>query len=147
MEELFGGVLGFLSVRRWVHRRNKRRAQRLRESSTVECSLRSAEASPLLRRWRAGLATVKPGAMDFVPYVALGFRVRRPRTSSIQIEVLAIAEDLRTPEGREHGVVAGLIAEVQSVDFTVELALGDQNSLWAIEALAPSPDGCAVEHD
>lgn len=127
---ILGGLGG------WIVRR---RARRHKTRDVVECSLRdrSGSTSLLLRRWRAGEAHLAPGVITFEPFVALGFRVRRPRTPSIRIEVHDVSGPLRAASGAERWWFNGLVYEIETADGPLEWGLTPLTDIeWATGLVA-----------
>lgn len=139
MDEL-GGCLGGLLGGSYVARVWQRRARRQKLEGVIECAFRdrSGSTSRLMRRWRQGRATLAPGRITVVPFVALGFRMRRPRTTPIQITVLAVSAASRQARGRERWWVSGTVFEIDTPIGKVEWALSPFTDIaWAIHLVSP----------
>ncbi len=121
----------------WIWRR---RIERAKADKAVACSIRSrsGEISPLLRRWRAGYARLEPGLIVFEPYLPMGFRIRRPQTTPIEIPVVAVSAEPRTTSGMEFVYYNGDVYELDTGSEIIEWGLAPLVSEWAIEAVAGS---------
>ncbi len=68
----------------------------------------------------------------------MGFRIRRPQTTPIEIPVVAVSAEPRTTSGMEFVYYNGDVYELDTGSEIIEWGLAPLVSEWAIEAVAGS---------
>jgi len=117
-------LLGELIVDGLVDRATKRRTERKRADSAVECAFRdrTGQVSRRIRRWRSARAQLSPGLITFEPYLPLGVRIRRPWTSPIEIPVDSVST--RKSKERQSGSLVLQRDGVRSNEWTADDRMG-----------------------
>lgn len=132
-----GGLIpGRSGVPEW-----RRRADRQKLEGAVECAFRdrSGATSPLMQRWRHGRAELAPGTITVVPFVALGLRMRRPRTGPIEIPVVSVSAESRRASGLERLHFQGTVFEIDTGVGLVEWGLAKFTDIeWAVDLVSPA---------
>jgi hypothetical protein len=79
----------------------RRRARRLQRVNRLECSIRVATGTHdgLSGKWWAGVATLSPGRIHFVPFIG-GVRFLRRKAVEIHVDKIDVGQR-RSPTGRE----------------------------------------------